>query len=51
MNQKKQLLCWIQRNKEYSRTLYLLSNPHNAQRLRKGIFQHQQGLVKLKKNK
>jgi antitoxin YefM len=35
--------------KEYSsliETLYLLSNPHNAQRLREGIFQHQQGLVK-----
>jgi len=35
--------------KEYSsliETLYLLNNPHNAKRLREGILQHQQGLVK-----
>ena len=35
--------------KEYSglmETLYLLSNPTNASRLREGIAQHQQGLVK-----
>jgi antitoxin YefM len=35
--------------KEYSglmETLYLLSNPTNANRLREGIAQHQQGLVK-----
>ncbi len=35
--------------KEYSglmETLYLLSNPNNASRLREGIAQHQQGLVK-----
>jgi antitoxin YefM len=27
-------------------TLYLLSNPANADRLREGMQQHQQGLVK-----
>jgi antitoxin YefM len=35
--------------KEYSRlveTLYLLSNPVNANRLREGMSQHQQGLVR-----
>ena len=35
--------------KEYSsliETLYLLSNPINANRLREGISQHQQGLVR-----
>ncbi len=35
--------------KEYSsliETLYLLSNPNNAQRLHEGISQHQQGLVR-----
>jgi len=35
--------------KEYSslvETLYLLSNPINSDRLRQGILQHQQGLVK-----
>ena len=35
--------------KEYSsliETLYLLSNPVNANRLREGISQHQQGLVR-----
>ncbi len=35
--------------KEYSsliETLYLLSNPANADRLREGMQQHQQGLVK-----
>jgi antitoxin YefM len=35
--------------KEYSNlieTLYLLSNPINAARLREGISQHQQGLVR-----
>jgi antitoxin YefM len=35
--------------KEYNslmETLYLLSNPANADRLREGMQQHQQGLVK-----
>jgi antitoxin YefM len=35
--------------KEYSsliETLYLLSNPTNANRLREGMSQHQQGLVR-----
>jgi len=27
-------------------TLYLLSNPANANRLREGIAQHRQGLIK-----
>jgi antitoxin YefM len=35
--------------KEYSslvETLYLLSNPNNANRLREGVSQHQNGLVR-----